>query len=174
MEKVGQSSYEGLEACFLLGLISGQRLGKTLNTVNSHACGWLQLASREGLGVDRESIRGPESSAGRMIGSLARIRADGRRTTPKAPGFESVVPDCQGLLPDWGALTGPIASSRVSDLSWDTNHTQPEVGAVVVGPVDTFGTAWTSLWRSPLAELQTSYTAETLTPVSFFERSGYC
>lgn len=30
----------------------------------------------------------------------------------------------------------------------------------MVGPVDTFGTAWTSVGRSTLAELHTSYTAE--------------
>lgn len=111
--------YEGLWACFLLGLMSGQSLGKTVMSV---APAWRagSLASREGVKVERERA---ESSAGRMTGSLPRIRADGRRITPKAPGFESVVPDCQGHLPDWGSLTGPIASSRVSDPRITLNRT---------------------------------------------------
>lgn len=92
---------------------------------NSHVRGsslasWKPCKQRRFESGERERA---ESSAGRMTGSLPRIRADGRRITPKAPGFESVVPDCQGHLPDWGSLTGPIASSRVSDPRITLNRT---------------------------------------------------
>lgn len=81
----------------------------------------------------------PESSVGRMIGSLAsRIRYDGRRTTPELLSGWFCHVRLSGLPAGFGSVDRDDRTLRIvgSELGYESY--EPAMGAVMVGPVNIF------------------------------------